>query len=70
MNQKAICIQCDVSNKENVEKAAELSERAFGPVNILINNAGIVSGKTLSNLDEKLIRKTIDVNTVALHWTV
>lgn len=53
-----------------MENAAEQSEKAFGQVNILVNNAGIVSGKTLSDLNEGLIRKTIDVNTVALHWTV
>lgn len=36
---------------------------------MLINNAGIVSGKKLLENSEKLIEKTIAVNTVSHHYT-
>jgi all-trans-retinol dehydrogenase (NAD+) len=46
---------CDVSNPENVAKAAEEARTAFGVVDILINNAGIVSGKKiLDNTEQKI----------------
>lgn len=39
-------------------------------MDILINNAGIVSGKNMLQLSEGQIRRCLEVNTVALHWTV
>lgn len=37
---------------------------------MLINNAGIVSGKTTLELTEPMVRKTYDVNTIAHLWTI
>src|SRR5207247_8346795 len=36
---------------------------------ILINNAGVVSGKGLLEISEEAIQRTFDVNTLALFWT-
>lgn len=44
--------------------------RARGPVDILINNAGIVTGKTLLACSDAAIERTFQVNTLALFWTV
>src|SRR5581483_3357444 len=38
----ALAVQCDVSNHEEVEKAVERVEKELGPVNILVNSAGII----------------------------
>ena len=38
-------IHCDVSSVESVKKCAEIAKESLGEVDILINNAGIVSGK-------------------------
>src|SRR5437016_5894820 len=35
-------IGCDVSSQDSVVAAAEQARRALGPINILINNAGIL----------------------------
>ena len=35
---------CDVSNVSSVIEGAEIAQRKFGDVTILINNAGIVQG--------------------------
>lgn len=43
---------CDVSKKDSIVTAAAIARQAYGPVTILINNAGIVSGvKTLELTD-------------------
>jgi all-trans-retinol dehydrogenase (NAD+) len=48
--------------------AEVLSHR--GGVDILINNAGIVSGKTLLECSDEAIERTFQVNALALFWTV
>jgi all-trans-retinol dehydrogenase (NAD+) len=41
-----------------------------GPVDILINNAGVVTGKTLLECSDEAIERTFQVNALALFWTV
>jgi all-trans-retinol dehydrogenase (NAD+) len=62
--------QCDVSKKESISEVAEKARAAFGPVTILINNAGIVSGKTTLELSETMIRRTMDVNTISHLYSI
>ncbi|GMI30717.1 hypothetical protein TeGR_g8095 [Tetraparma gracilis] len=59
----------DVCNRENVYKSAEEVKKEFGQVDILINNAGIVSGKTLLDVPDGLAEKTVQVNTISHFWT-
>ena len=63
-------VKCDVSNPEEVHAAAEKAREKFGDVTILINNAGIVSGKPLMQNPNKMIEKVIAVNTTAHAYTV
>lgn len=65
-----IIFRCDVSSKDDVKKAGELCTSKFGPVTLLINNAGIVSGKPLLENSDFMIKKTLEVNTLALLYTV
>ena len=51
-------------------KAADKVLYDLGKVDILINNAGIVSGKPLLDLPERQIRLTFDVNVIAHFWTI
>jgi all-trans-retinol dehydrogenase (NAD+) len=61
---------CDVSGREEVYKTARTLTEKYGPVEILVNNAGVVSGKTIMETpDEKIIR-SLNVNVFALFWTV
>lgn len=39
-----------------------------GDVTVLVNNAGIVSGKTLDEVPDKLAELTFQVNTIAHFW--
>ena len=60
----------DVTDREAVYAAAREAEEQMGPIDILINNAGIVAaGKFVDMPDEKL-SATIDVDVKALLWTM
>jgi len=57
----------DVSNRELVySQAAKLDNR----VDVLINNAGIVTGKRFLECPDELMVKTMNVNTLAHFWTI
>jgi len=57
----ALAIQCDVTDASSVE-AAFARAREGGPINILVNNAGIASGRPFHKLDEAEWRRIQDVN--------
>jgi all-trans-retinol dehydrogenase (NAD+) len=61
---------CDVTSKSAVYRRAKGMAKQLGPVDILINNAGIVSGKTLLETPDANIEKTMQVNVLAMFWTV
>ena len=48
--------------------AGRLAAR-FGAVDVLVGNAGVVSGKRLADLSPDEIERTLRVNTAALFWT-
>jgi all-trans-retinol dehydrogenase (NAD+) len=60
---------CDVSERTQVYACADDVRAAAGDVDVLINNAGIVSGRPLLELSDEHIERTFGVNTLALFWT-
>lgn len=58
---------CDMSDHKAVEKIAKLIKKA-GPVDVLVNNAGIVIGKAIADETYEEIKKTIDINLLGLIW--
>jgi all-trans-retinol dehydrogenase (NAD+) len=60
--------RCDVSNREDVYRVAAETTAAAGAVDILINNAGIVSGKSFLELPDEKIEATFAINTLSLFW--
>lgn len=59
---------CDVSDREVVYETAEKVREDGGSIDILINNAGIVSGAPLLEIPDERIEATFQVNTLALYW--
>ncbi|KAG0042263.1 hypothetical protein BGZ83_000697 [Gryganskiella cystojenkinii] len=53
---------CDVSNPEDIARAAKEIREDVGEPTILVNNAGIVSGKSILDLTRADIKRTMDVN--------
>lgn len=60
---------CDVTDREKVYAVARRVKDEVGPVTILVNNAGIVTGKRLLDLPDHLIEKTFRVNVISHFWT-
>lgn len=60
---------CDLSDRRAIYNTSEKVLKAHGKVDILINNAGIVTGKTLMDASDENILQTFNVNTLALFWT-
>lgn len=59
----------DVGDPEAVSEAAGRLAGSWGRVDVLVNNAGVVSGKRLLDLSPEDVRRTLRVNTAALFWT-
>ncbi|KAM5313707.1 epidermal retinol dehydrogenase 2 [Glossophaga mutica] len=66
---RAYAYTCDCSQKEEVYKVADQVKKEVGDVSILINNAGIVTGRKFLNCPDELMEKSFDVNFKAHLWT-
>ncbi|KAG7455115.1 hypothetical protein MATL_G00252990 [Megalops atlanticus] len=60
---------CDVAKRESVYSTAEKVQREVGHIDLLINNAGVVSGHHLLECPDELIERTMMVNCHAHFWT-
>jgi all-trans-retinol dehydrogenase (NAD+) len=59
---------CDVSDRSAVDELAARTVADWGPVDVLVNNAGVVSGHTFLELTPEQIEQTVRVNVLALFW--
>ncbi|GFS04278.1 epidermal retinal dehydrogenase 2 [Elysia marginata] len=59
---------CDVSDKVQVRQVANQVRAHVGDVTIIVNNAGVVSGKKLLDLTDEEIERTMGVNLMAQIW--
>lgn len=62
-------IVCDVSDRAAVYRQAEKLVAELGRVDVLINNAGVVSGSTFLETPDEKILKTLNINVNSLFWT-
>ncbi|HET8669357.1 MAG TPA: SDR family oxidoreductase, partial [Candidatus Saccharimonadales bacterium] len=63
-------VVADVSDYDQVATAVEKAERASGPVDILINNAGVWLSQPLAETNPELIKRTIEINTLGTIYLV
>lgn len=54
----------DVTNDKEVEKYIDIIEKEVGPIDILINNAGIIKRIPMQDMESEDFRAVIDVNLV------
>ena len=65
----ARAVKVEVTSQESVDAAAEQARAEFGRVDILINNAGIVTGKDVVEVTQEDVERTFSVNTTSHYRT-
>ncbi|GED99366.1 SDR family oxidoreductase [Gordonia crocea] len=61
-------IELDVTSPESIEAFLDEAEKRVGPVDVLINNAGIMPVGPFLNYDAALIRRTIEIDLLGVIW--
>lgn len=66
---EAVAVVCDVTSREAVATAVDAARKGLGgDITILVNNAGVVSGKPLLEISERAVQRTFAVNVIAHFW--
>jgi 3-oxoacyl-[acyl-carrier protein] reductase len=55
-------VRCDVTDSAAVEAAFEVAEKAHGPVEVLVSNAGITDDTLLLRMTEEQFSRVLDTN--------
>lgn len=63
---KAIAMQSDLAKAADAEIMVSKTVAAFGPIDILVNNAAVFDFKALQDIDEAHVRHIIDTNVLGL----
>ncbi len=66
MNANFISIQGDVSKTEDLDRALETLNKEWGQLDILINNAGVVSAGKLQDISDEDVISQININITGL----
>jgi 3-oxoacyl-[acyl-carrier protein] reductase len=66
---KAIAVQGDVSKQADITKLFAETKKAYGKVNILVNNAGVYEFAPLEAITEELFHKQFNLNVLGLLLT-
>lgn len=61
-NCTAMCIQADVSDREQVDRMVRQAEESLGHVTLLVNNAGIARQQLFQDVDRETFRHILSVN--------
>ena len=62
LGEKAIAVQADVSKPEEAKRLFEEAEKAFGGVDVLVNNAGIAQQKLFTDITQADYDRMFDCN--------
>lgn len=55
-------VECDITDETSIDAAFSEVEATWGPVSILVNNAGVLFSATIRETTLEMWRKTLDVN--------
>jgi 3-oxoacyl-[acyl-carrier protein] reductase len=61
MGQRAIAVRADVRSSEDVSAMVEAVHEELGPVEILVNNAGVVADQYLAFMNDEQWEEVVDV---------
>jgi 3-oxoacyl-[acyl-carrier protein] reductase len=57
-----LALKCDVSSRQEMEKAIAKTIETFGRLDILVNNAGLLKSFSIEDTTDELIDATLDIN--------
>jgi 3-oxoacyl-[acyl-carrier protein] reductase len=63
---KAVAVQADMAKKSDVGRLFDEAKKAFGRLDVLINNAGIYEFAPLDTISEENFHKQFDINVLGL----
>jgi 3-oxoacyl-[acyl-carrier protein] reductase len=63
---KALAVQADLAKKADIDRLFAQTKKAFGPLNILVNNAGIYELLPLEKVTEEHFQKHFNLNVLGL----
>lgn len=66
LGENALFIKQDVTNAEEWTAVVTKTEETFGPVDVLVNNAGITMAKSLLETTEEDYRRIVEINQVSV----
>lgn len=66
---KAIAVQADVSKQEDITRLFAETKKAFGRLDVLVNNAGVYVFAPLDGLTEEFFHNQFDLNVLGLLLT-
>ena len=66
---KAVAIQGDVSKQADITRLFNETKKAYGKLNVLVNNAGTYEFAPLENVTEELFHKQFNLNVLGLLLT-
>jgi 3-oxoacyl-[acyl-carrier protein] reductase len=63
---KAIAVQADVSKAADVQRLFEETKKAFGKLDVLVNNAGVYQFAPIGDFTEEQFRRQFDTNVLGV----
>jgi len=66
LGENALFVEQNVTSADEWTNVVAQAEKAFGPVNVLVNNAGISVSKSLLQMTEEEYRRIVDINQVSV----
>lgn len=65
---KALALPCDVTQPDSIRAAATAAQQSLGPIQILINNAGMGGSQKFIGHDDALWHKLMDANLNSVYY--
>jgi 3-oxoacyl-[acyl-carrier protein] reductase len=66
---KAVAVQANVSNVDDITRLLAETKKAFGKLDVLVNNAGVYEFSPIENVSEEHFNKQFDLNVLGLLLT-
>jgi 3-oxoacyl-[acyl-carrier protein] reductase len=67
---ECLALHCDVTNRKQVDDMVQKTVNAFGRIDILINNAGLLTPGTIEGTTDELIDRTLDINVKGVLYAI